>query len=52
MVNADPAESELQWPSHLLSSRGRGSGFAGPQAQRPLGGQRATRSARTWGLYF
>ncbi|WP_397409005.1 lipopolysaccharide heptosyltransferase I [Polaromonas sp.] len=26
------------------SSRGRGTGFAGPQAQRPLGGQRSTRS--------
>jgi heptosyltransferase-1 len=26
------------------SSRGRGTGFAGPQAQHPLGGQRSTRS--------
>ena len=36
----------------LFPSRGRGTGFAGPQAQRPLGGQRATRSERTWGHYL
>jgi hypothetical protein len=28
----------------LKPSRGRGTGFATPQAQRPLGGQGATRS--------
>jgi len=28
------------------ASPGRGTGFAGPQAQRPLGGQRITRSRR------
>ncbi|MDP3248525.1 MAG: lipopolysaccharide heptosyltransferase I [Polaromonas sp.] len=31
------------------SSKGRGTGFAGPQAQRPLGGQRRTRSAERGG---
>jgi hypothetical protein len=33
----------------LPTSRGRGTGSAGPQAQRPLGGQGATRSGRPWG---
>ena len=31
------------------TSRGRGTGFAGPQAQRPLGGQRSTRSDKRGG---
>jgi heptosyltransferase I len=31
------------------SSGGRGTGFAGPQAQRPLGGQRTTRSGERGG---
>ena len=33
-----------------LTSRGRGTGFAGPQAQRPLGGQRSTQSDKRGGL--
>ena len=33
----------------LSTSRGRGTGFAGPQAQRPLGGQRSTRSDKRGG---
>ncbi|MDI1338400.1 alpha/beta hydrolase [Polaromonas sp.] len=33
----------------LPASRGRGTGFAGPQAQRPLGGQRSTRSDKRGG---
>ncbi len=35
--------------SSLSTSRGRGTGFAGPQAQRPLGGQRSTRSDKRGG---
>src|SRR6187397_472066 len=30
----------------------RGTGFAGPQAGGPLGGQRPTRSGGAWGLHF
>ena len=33
----------------LPASRGRGTGCAGPQAQRPLGGQRSTRSDKRGG---
>ena len=36
----------------FFASRGRGSGFAGPQAQRPLGGQRSTRSDKRGGFLF
>ena len=35
----------------LFTSRGRGTGFAGPQAQHPLGGQRITRSEKRGGLF-
>ena len=34
----------------VFTSRGRGTGFAGPQAQRPLGGQRITRSEKRGGF--
>jgi hypothetical protein len=34
------------------TSRGRGTGFAGPQAQRPLGGQRSTRSDERGGPFL
>ena len=34
----------------VFTSRGRGTGFAGPQAQRPLGGQRSTRSDKRGGV--
>ena len=33
-----------------FTSRGRGTGFAGPQAQQPPGGQGATRSEQLWGV--
>ena len=33
----------------IFSSRGRETGVAGPQAQRPLGGQRKTRSDKRGG---
>ena len=36
----------------FFTSRGRGSGSAGPQAQRPLVGQRSTRSDKRGGLLF
>jgi hypothetical protein len=37
---------------HVFTSRGRGTGYARPQAQRPPRGQGATRSARPWGPHF
>lgn len=36
----------------FFASRGRGSGFAGPQAQRPLGGQRSTQSDKRGAFYL
>ena len=45
------ARSKRPWGT-LFTSRGRGSGFAGPQAQRPLGGQRITRSEKRGALYL
>jgi Cu+-exporting ATPase len=44
------AIAELQRAGAELTSRGRGTGFAGPQAQRPLGGQRSTRSDKRGGI--
>ena len=38
------AVAELKRAGTEFGSRGRGTGFAGTQAQRPLGGQRTTRS--------
>jgi hypothetical protein len=40
------AVNHTQWGAwgFIHANRGRGTGFAGPQAQRPLGGQRSTRS--------
>ena len=36
-------------PAQPPTSQGRGTGLAGPQAQRPLGGQRTTRSGERGG---
>jgi Cu+-exporting ATPase len=40
------AVAKLKQEGTVFTSQGRGTGFAGPQAQRPLGGQRITRSRR------
>ncbi len=37
-------------PEADLRKQSRGTGFAGPQANGPLGGQGATRSEQPWGL--
>ena len=43
------AVAQLKREEPVSTSRGRGTGFAGPQAQRPLGGQRSTRSDKRGG---
>ncbi|RYF43855.1 MAG: copper-translocating P-type ATPase [Comamonadaceae bacterium] len=44
------AVAALQQTGAEFATRGRGTGFAGPQAQRPPGGQRRTRSDKRGGI--
>ena len=41
--------TQLKQEGGVFTSQGRGTGFAGPQAQRPPGGQRSTRSDKRGG---
>jgi Cu+-exporting ATPase len=43
------AVAKLKEENTVFTSQGRGTGFAGPQAQRPPGGQRSTRSDKRGG---
>ena len=46
------AQDEREYKSDHLRKSSRGTGFAGPQAGGPLGGQRSTRSDKRGGHYL